>query len=242
MLKEMKEGRGPIYMDTVTALAALAETLTPKEVKHLEAEAWEDFLDMCIGQCGIWVGENVDPREKNSELMPTEPYLLGSHSGCCGIWVSGPTDVGAPTTEEYDGIPAHLPKGWNWGYRSMTTVKGLFTAGDGVGASGHKFSSGSHTEGRLASKAMIQYALDNKDWKVELDTSVEQLVADIYQPVRTFLEFKDYTTAIDVNPHYITPKMLQMRLQKIMDEYVAGVGVVVGTNAGRSSHEAHPVP
>jgi len=26
----------------------------------------------------------------------------------------------------------------------MTTVKGLFTAGDGVGASGHKFSSGSH--------------------------------------------------------------------------------------------------
>jgi adenylylsulfate reductase subunit A len=61
MLKEMKEGRGPIYMDTVTALAKLAETLTPKEVKHLEAEAWEDFLDMCIGQCGIWVGENIDP-------------------------------------------------------------------------------------------------------------------------------------------------------------------------------------
>ncbi|MGO9446425.1 MAG: FAD-binding protein [Thiobacillaceae bacterium] len=59
MLKEMKEGRGPIYMDTVTALAKLRETLSPREVKHLEAEAWEDFLDMCIGQCGIWVGENI---------------------------------------------------------------------------------------------------------------------------------------------------------------------------------------
>src|SRR3990167_4146980 len=31
MLKEMKEGRGPIYMDTVTALAKLRETLSPKE-------------------------------------------------------------------------------------------------------------------------------------------------------------------------------------------------------------------
>ncbi len=232
MLHEMKEGRGPIYMDTVTALAKLRETLSPKEVKHLEAEAWEDFLDMCIGQCGIWVGENVEPEKKNSELMPTEPYLLGSHSGCCGIWVSGPTDVGAPTADEgdFEGVPTHLPRGWNWGYRSMTTVKGLFTAGDGVGASGHKFSSGSHTEGRLASKAMVQYALDNKDWKPELDTPVEQLADQIYQPVRTFLQHKDYSSAIDVNPHYITPKMLQMRLQKIMDEYVAGTSTYYNTN------------
>jgi adenylylsulfate reductase subunit A len=234
MLKEMKEGRGPIYMDTVTALAKLRETLTPREVKHLEAEAWEDFLDMCVGQCGIWVGENVEPEKKNSELMPTEPYLLGSHSGCCGIWVSGPTDLGAPTSEDHADagkIPAHLPKGWSWGYRSMTTVKGLFTAGDGVGASGHKFSSGSHAEGRMCAKSMVKYCIDNKDWKPELDTSVEQLVEDIYKPVRTYLEHKDYTTAIDVNPNYITPKMAQFRLQKIMDEYVAGVATYYTTNA-----------
>ena len=232
MLHEMKEGRGPIYMDTVTALAKLKETLTPKEVKHLEAEAWEDFLDMCIGQCGIWVGENIEPEKKNSELMPTEPYLLGSHSGCCGIWVSGPTDLGAPTANDAEeaGVPAHLPKGWNWGYRSMTTVKGLFTAGDGVGASGHKFSSGSHAEGRMAAKAMVKYCVDNKDLKVELDTPVDQLMAEIYQPVKTYLQYKDYTTAIDVNPHYITPKMLQFRLQKIMDEYVAGVATYYTTN------------
>ena len=234
MLKEMKEGRGPIYMDTVTALAKLRETLTPREVKHLEAEAWEDFLDMCVGQCGIWVGENIEPEKKNSELMPTEPYLLGRHSGCCGIWVSGPTDVGAPTDEAHADagkIPGHLPKGWSWGYRSMTTVKGLFTAGDGVGASGHKFSSGSHAEGRMCAKSMVQYCIDNKDWKPELDTPVEQLVEEIYKPVRTFLEHKDYTTAIDVNPNYITPKMLQFRLQKIMDEYVAGVATYYTTNA-----------
>ncbi len=229
MLKEMREGRGPIYMDTVTALAKLRETLSPREVKHLEAEAWEDFLDMCIGQCGIWVGENIEPEKQMSELMPTEPYLLGSHSGCCGIWASGPTDIGAPTEEEYDGIPDHLPSGWNWGYRGMTTVNGLFTAGDGVGASGHKFSSGSHAEGRLAAKAMVKYCLDH-DHSPELDTETDEIVASIYQPVKTYLEHKDYTTAIDINPHYITPKMLQFRLQKIMDEYVAGVATYYTTN------------
>ncbi|WP_295590655.1 adenylyl-sulfate reductase subunit alpha [uncultured Lamprocystis sp.] len=234
MLNEMLEGRGPIYMDTVSALGKLAETMTPKEIKHLEAEAWEDFLDMCIGQAGVWAGENIEPEKKNSELMPTEPYLLGSHSGCCGIWVSGPTDLGAPTSEghaEADKVPGHLPSGWNWGYRSMTTVKGLFTAADGVGASGHKFSSGSHAEGRLAMKAMIKFVMDNKDHKPELDTSVDQLMEEIYRPVRNFLENKDYTTAIDVNPNYITPRMLQFRLQKIMDEYVAGVATYYRTNA-----------
>ena len=218
MMKEMKEGRGPIFMDTPTAMAKLAETMTPREIKHLEAEAWEDFLDMTIGQCGVWAGENVEPDKEMSELMPTEPYLLGSHSGCAGIWVSGPEDL--------PGTPDH----YHWGYNRMTTVKGLFTAGDGVGASGHKFSSGSHTEGRIVAKSMVRFALDNADWKPELSRSVEEIVEEVYRPVNVFLEHKDYTTAIDINPFYITPKMFQMRLQKVMDEYVAGVSTWYQTN------------
>ncbi|MHB8535364.1 MAG: adenylyl-sulfate reductase subunit alpha [Sulfuricaulis sp.] len=217
MLNEMKEGRGPIIMDTPTALANLSKNMTPKEVQHLLSEAWEDFLDMTISQCGIWAGENIEPDKKPSEIMPTEPYLLGSHAGCAGIWVSGPTDIGAP-------------KEWSWGYRSMTTVKGLFTAGDGVGASGHKFSSGSHAEGRMAAKGMVKFVMDNKDHKPELARTVQELVDEIYRPVKTFLEHKNYTTAIDINPNYITPKMLQIRLQKIMDEYCAGVSTYYQTN------------
>jgi adenylylsulfate reductase subunit A len=113
----------------------------------------------------------------------------------------------------------------------MTTVKGLFTAGDGVGASGHKFSSGSFTEGRMVAKGLVQYCMDNPDFKPELSRSTDELVEEIYRPVRTFLEHKDYTTAIDINPHYITPKMLQFRLQKLMDEYVAGVSTFYQTNS-----------
>ncbi|MXZ81443.1 MAG: adenylyl-sulfate reductase subunit alpha [Gammaproteobacteria bacterium] len=218
MMIEMKEGRGPIFMDTPTAMARLAENMTPMEIRHLEAEAWEDFLDMTIGQCGVWAGENIEPDKEMSELMPTEPYLLGSHAGCAGLWVSGPEDL--------PGTPDH----YNWGYNRMTTVNGLFTAGDGVGASGHKFSSGSFTEGRIASKSMVKYCLDNRDIVPELPVSTEEIVEEIYRPVRTYLKHKDYTTAIDVNPHYITPKMLQSRLQKIMDEYVAGVATWYQTN------------
>jgi len=193
--------------------------MSPKEIKHLEAEAWEDFLDMTIAQCGVWAGENIEPDKEMSELMPTEPYLLGSHAGCAGLWVSGPEDL--------PGLPDH----YHWGYNRMTTVGGLFTAGDGVGASGHKFSSGSFTEGRIAAKSMVKYVIDNRDLTPELDQSVEEIVAELYRPVRTWLEHKDYTTNIDVNPYYITPKMLQLRLQKLMDEYVAGISTGYQTNS-----------
>ncbi|CAA7625167.1 adenylyl-sulfate reductase subunit alpha [Magnetospirillum sp. SS-4] len=217
MLKEMKEGRGPILMQTPAAMAKLAETMTPQEIKHLEAEAWEDFLDMCIGQAGVWAGNNIRPEKTPSELMPTEPYLLGSHSGCCGIWVSGPDDLNSPAE-------------WKWGYNRMTTVKGLFTAGDGVGASGHKFSSGSHAEGRIAAKNMVKFVRDNKGFKPALKGDIKAITEEIYKPVRTYLEHKDKTTAEDVNPNYILPRMLQMRLQKLMDEYVAGVSTYYNTN------------
>ncbi len=99
MIKEMRDGRGPIYMDTKTALNKTFATMDEEQQKDLESEAWEDFLDMCVGQANLWACSNTMPEERGSEIMPTEPYLLGSHSGCCGIWVSGPDEKWVP--EEY---------------------------------------------------------------------------------------------------------------------------------------------
>jgi len=78
---------------------------------------------------------------------------------------------------------------------------------------------------------MVKYVIDNRDLTPELDQSVEEIVAELYRPVRTWLEHKDYTTNVDVNPYYITPKMLQLRLQKLMDEYVAGISTGYQTNS-----------
>ncbi|MFH0933311.1 MAG: FAD-binding protein, partial [Nitrospirota bacterium] len=90
MMRAMKDGRGPILMQTPAALAefskrivdALGEKAGAKKMKHLEAEAWEDFLDMAIGQASLWAACNIEPDKVASEIMPTEPYLLGSHAGC----------------------------------------------------------------------------------------------------------------------------------------------------------------
>ena len=70
MMKEYKEGRGPIIMKTSDALARLGETMSKKELKHLESEAWEDFLDMSVGQAGLWCATDTEPEKKDSEIMP----------------------------------------------------------------------------------------------------------------------------------------------------------------------------
>ena len=223
MIFEMKEGRGPIMMDTVTALAELGAKVDKKEFKALESEAWENFLDMTCGQANLWCGTNTEPDKKTSEIMPTEPYLLGSHSGCCGLWTSGP---------DYDWVPEDYKIRYKEKvYNRMTTVNGLFTAGDGVGASGHKFSSGSHAEGRITAKAMARFVRDNADFTPTLSQSNDELVDLVYKPVRTFLEHCAYTTAININPNYLKPEGMMYRLMKATHEYGAGTATYYQTSS-----------
>mgnify|MGYP003572785479 FL=1 len=233
MLNELKAGRGPIYMATDVALnafledrkaAGMDEKSLKKFWKHLESEAWEDFLDISVGQAGLWAGMNVEPEKVGSEIMPTEPYMLGSHSGCCGIWCSGPDEDWVPDIA--NDSRAHKYK---WGYNRMTTVDGLFTAGDGVGASGHKFSSGSHAEGRIVAKQMVKYCRDN-DFTPELQQTAQEIADEIYAPVKRYHEFVGASTAEDVNPNYCKPAGLMMRLMKATDEYGGGVATYYMTS------------
>lgn len=214
---DVSAGKGPIYMQTADAIKRLAakyegdEKNFKKKMKHLEAEAWEDFLDMTISQALLWAACNIRPEEKESEIAAAEPYFIGSHSGASGAWISGPEDVAPP---EYF-----------WGYANLTTVDGLFAAGDASGASSHKFSSGSHAEGRIAGKAACKYLVDKNPDLPNVDPAViEALKAKILAPLDRFEEFKDYTTAPEVNPNYIMPKQYKFRIQKLMDEYAGGWG------------------
>ena len=223
MMIECMEGRGPVSIRTERAIATLAEKYKDdpkaykKKMKELEAEAWEDFLDMTISQALVWAGQNIFPEEKSSEMMAAEPYFIGSHASHAGMWVSGPADLAPPE--------------WNWGYNRMTTIKGLFTAGDGVACSAHKFSSGSHAEGRIAAKAAIKFLVDNPG-DVNFDASkFEEIKAEILKPLKTFEEGKGYTVTDDITPNYIRPKMFLFRLNKIMDEYAGGTSSWYTTNA-----------
>jgi adenylylsulfate reductase subunit A len=225
MMLDVMEGKSPIYMQTADAIQRISKEVTDekarkKKLKELEAEAWEDFLDMTISQAILWAATNVEPEKKPSEIMACDPYFIGSHSGASGAWVSGPEDLqNADTKGEYF-----------WGYANMTTVQGMFAAGDASGASSHKFSSGSHAEGRIAAKSAIAYILDNNTAPKVDQGQVDALTKEILKPLDTFEANKGKTTDPDINPNYIRPQQFMYRLQKVMDEYAGGVSSQFKTN------------
>jgi adenylylsulfate reductase subunit A len=224
-MMDIMEGKGPIYMRTEEAINKIAsaagdEKEAKKKLIELEAEAWEDFLDMTISQAILWAATNVEPEKKSSEIAAAEPYFIGSHSGASGAWVSGPEDLQTSETK----------KEYFWGYSHMATVKGMFCAGDASGASSHKFSSGSHAEGRIVGKAAVKYIVENNSLPKIDNAKVEELKKRVMKPLETFDQFKNASTDPDINPNYIRPKMFMFRLQKIMDEYVGGVSAQFSTN------------
>jgi adenylylsulfate reductase subunit A len=218
MMLDVMDGKGPIYMQTAEAIQNIAAAESDpkalkKKLKELESEAWEDFLDMTVSQAHLWAATNIAPEEKPSEIAACEPYFIGSHSGASGAWVSGPEDLQTDATKA----------DYFWGYSNMTTVTGLFAAGDASGASSHKFSSGSCTEGRITAKAAVKYIVENNTQPNVDDAAVEEWKTKILKPLDLFAEHKDKSTDPDINPNYLRPKMAMFRLQKIMDEYAGGV-------------------
>ena len=207
MLEEMKAGRGPIYMQTPAVL----------DTREKEEIGWEDFLDMTIGQAVVWASQNIDPKEKPSELITSEPYVMGSHATCSGAWASGPEDC--------------APDDYQWGYNRMTTVEGLFGAGDTMGGAPHKFSSGSFTEGRLAGKSAVRYVRDLQGDQPQIDENeVNKLKETVYRPLENYRVGRNEIVAGTVSPNYITPLQGLQRLEKLMDEYVGGYSVFYVTN------------
>ncbi|MCL4355169.1 MAG: adenylyl-sulfate reductase subunit alpha [Nitrososphaerota archaeon] len=208
MLREIKAGRSPIFIHTEKVL----DTREKEELGH------EDFLDMTMSQTIVWASQNIDPKKRPSELQPSEPYIMGSHATCSGAWASGPTDL---SSGEYV-----------WGYNRMTTVRGLFGAGDTIGGSAHKFSSGSFTEGRLAGKAAVAYIVEGATDKKPLIApgKVESVRDEIFAPMETYKLGRNMITRGTVSPFYLYPDQGVVRLEKIMDEYVGGWGSYYTTN------------
>jgi adenylylsulfate reductase subunit A len=106
----------------------------------------------------------------------------------------------------------------------MCTVKGLFACGDASGASSHKFSSGSHAEGRFTGKEAVRFCVDNPTLPNVDAAMLEALKKEILQPLDTYAEFSKLSTDPEINPNYIKPMSYMHRLQKMMDEYAGGWG------------------
>ena len=207
MLQEIKAGKGPIYMHTQESL----DTWDKEEI------GWEDFLDMTIGQAVVWASQNIDPRETASELITSEPYVMGSHATCSGAWASGPEDC--------------APADYQWGYNRMMSVDGLFGAGDTIGGTAHKFSSGSFAEGRIAGKSAVKYVMELTGDPPQVDEKeIKRLEETIFKPLENYQVGRNEIVAGTVSPSYLSPLQGLQRLEKIMDEYVGGISTFYVTN------------
>ena len=112
---------------------------------------------------------------------------MGSHATCSGVWSSGPEDF--------------APDEYQWGYNRMTTVDGLFGAGDTIGGSAHKFSSGSFAEGRIAAKAAVKYVNDLSGEQPQVsEQEYESLKQQIYQPLENYKIGRNEIVAGTVSP------------------------------------------
>jgi adenylylsulfate reductase subunit A len=218
MYREQQRGRGPIYLHLEEVLS---KNEPMKNVQGLEIpgstedrlhKLWGYFLGMNPSAAVYSAAANIDYSTQPAELMTTEPYVMGSHATMSGAWSSGPPDVIDGKSKDYD-----------WGYDRMTTVKGLFGAGDAIGASPHKFSSGAHAEGRIAGKSAVVYLVDNKDHEPSIDADyLAELKDDIYSPLEVYKKGRRTTTRDYISSEYLLPSHALFRLEKMMDEYAGG--------------------
>lgn len=74
-IMEIKEGRGPVYLDT--------RHITPEQVRQLKAA----FLDMYPSQVLYWLSNGIDPSNEPVEVQTTEPYIVGGHCQA-GYWIT----------------------------------------------------------------------------------------------------------------------------------------------------------
>lgn len=73
-IQEIKEGRGPVYLDT--------RGLSPEKVRDLKSA----YLDMYPSMVLYWLANDIDPAKEPVEVQTTEPYVVGGHCQA-GYWV-----------------------------------------------------------------------------------------------------------------------------------------------------------
>ncbi|MHB8481972.1 MAG: adenylyl-sulfate reductase subunit alpha [Nitrospiria bacterium] len=179
-IMEIKEGRGPVYLDT--------RHINEKQASDLKAA----FLDMYPSQVLYWTANDIDPGKEPVEVQTTEPYIVGGHCQG-GYWI----DV-----------------------NRRTTLEGLYAAGDVAGGAPFKFVSGCWAEAVIAARDAVASMSRYPSEKIDSKT-IDEEAKRIYQPLLNYR----HKPAQGVLPYD-----MEVRLQKIMDEYAGGVSTYYEMN------------
>jgi len=127
------------------------------------------------------------------EIYGSDPYVVGGHTGS-GYWVE---------------------------INRMTTIPGLFGAGESAGGNPNKFVGGCAAEGKLAARGAVEYLGSTS--LPELDSQqVEQEKERVFAPLLRGAEFDG-----------VAPLEMEERMQRLMDEYAGGTSQFYRTNEER---------
>ncbi len=146
-------------------------------------ELREDLLNERPSFVLFLASRGHDITKEPVEIYGSDPYIVGGHTGS-GYWVD---------------------------MQRMTTIPGLFAAGETAGGNPNKFVGGCAAEGRLAARGALEYlkkvSMPELD-KVQVDMEKER----VFAPLLRGSEF-DGVTDIE----------MEERLQRLMDEYAGGI-------------------
>ena len=130
------------------------------------------------------------PSVQDVEIEGTEPYVVGGHTAS-GYWVNS---------------------------NRMTTIPGLFAAGDVAGGAPQKYVTGALAEGEIAAEGIIDYI--QTEWSADED--VEQTGKQVQTGKK---EYESYLTGNGKLKGRLSYKIrdLETAMQKAMDEYAGGI-------------------
>ncbi len=166
------------------------------DTTHLSAEKkkamMEDYLNERPSFVLFLASRGQDILKEPIEIYGSDPYILGGHTGG-GYWVD---------------------------LTRMTTLPGLFAAGETAGGNPNKFVGGCCAEGKLAARGALEYI--QKTSLPDLDPrQLEEEKARVFAPMLSNTE------------DGIRPVEMKERLQRLMDEYAGGVTQFYRTNEER---------
>ncbi|HIU18399.1 MAG TPA: adenylyl-sulfate reductase subunit alpha [Candidatus Avidesulfovibrio excrementigallinarum] len=133
-----------------------------------------------------------DVTKEPIEIYGSDPYIVGGHTGS-GFWVD---------------------------MERMTTLPGLFAAGETAGGNPNKFVGGCAAEGKLAARGALAWMRDLELPALDKE-QVEAEKARVYAPL------------LRCGQEGVKPVEMKERLQRLMDEYAGGTSQYYRTNEER---------
>lgn len=161
--------------------------LRTKGISEEQADSLKKaYLNMAPSQTLKWLENGSSPAEENVEIEGTEPYIIGGHTAS-GYWVDT---------------------------HRMTTIRGLFAAGDVAGGCPQKYVTGALAEGEIAAHAAVEYCKG-----IEREAIPDDYIHEQAQEAQSY--FQNDADAF-------TTEQLEEAMQGVMDHYAGGIATDYG--------------